>query len=161
MKLLGVMLVVSLVPAAVSGQDAESTWPVLAPPAGSTVYVRDSSGVETSGGLLRLNPDSVVLLVGGTERRFEAARVTRIQKRGDSLRNGALIGAVVGVAIGAFVAGIADCPGTRTGGGCPGNRAAAFVISTGTYAAIGTGIDALIRGRTTLYESPASPPLAP
>jgi hypothetical protein len=156
MKLLTLMIVASLAPGAVSAQEP-SAWPVLAPPAGSTVYVRDSGGVETSGGLLRLNPDSVVLLVGGTERRFEAARVTRIQKRGDSLRNGALIGAIVGVAIGAFVAGIADCPGTRAGDGCPGNRAAAFVISTGTYAAIGTGIDALIRGRTTLYEAPASP----
>src|SRR5688572_22240697 len=157
MKRLILVLVAALVPGAVSAQETQSTWPVLAPPAGSTVYVRDSSGVETSGGLLRLSPDSVVLLVGGTERRFEAARVTRIQKRGDSLRNGALIGAVVGVAIGAFVAGIADCPGARAGGGCPGNRAAAFLISTGTYAAIGTGIDALIPGRTTLYEAPAPP----
>ena len=103
------VLVVSLVPGAVSAQETESTWPVLAPPGGSTVYVRDSSGVETSGGLLRLSPDSLVLMVGGAERRFEAA------------------------------------------------RAAAFLISTGTYAAIGTGIDALIPGRTTLYEAPAPP----
>jgi hypothetical protein len=107
-----------------------------------------------------LNPDSIVILVDGAERRFEAARVTRIQRRGDSLRNGAIIGAVVGAAMGILTAGIADCPGDSPDGGCPGSRVALFVVSTGTYSAIGTGIDALIPGRTTLYEAPKARPTA-
>ena len=94
------------------------------------------------------------------ERQFENARVARIQKRGDSLRNGAIIGAVVGVAMGIITAGISDCPGDHPGGGCPGSRAALFLVSTGVYSAIGTGIDALIPGRTTLYEAPKAPPAA-
>ena len=124
------------------------------------MYVLDNTGTETSGKFLRLNPDSIVLLVEGAERQFETARVARIQKRGDSLRNGAIIGAVVGVALGILTAGIADCPGERTGDGCAGSRAALLLVSTGFYSAVGTGIDALIPGRTTLYEAPKAPSAA-
>ena len=154
------ILAATLVPSAVCAQETAQSWPGLAPSGFSTVYVLDDTGVETSGSLLRLNPDSLVLLVGSAERRFEAARVRRIQKRGDSLRNGALIGAIVGVAMGLVGAGISDCPGENPGGSCPGTRAALFLFSTGVYAAIGTGIDALVPGRTTLYEAPTVPPSA-
>ena len=134
------------------------SWPGLATAESSTVYVLDDTGAETSGTLLRLNPDWLVLRVGDTERRFDAARVRRIEKRGDSLRNGAVIGAIVGAAVGVLAAGISDCPGDDPGGSCPGFRAAGFLLSTGAYAAIGTGIDALVVGRTTLYEAPAASP---
>ena len=152
------LLIATLVPSALCAQDTAASWPGLASSGLSTVYVLDDTGVETSGKFLRLNPDALVLLVNGAERRFEAARVRRIQQRGDSLRNGALIGAIVGVAIGIVTAGISDCPGSNAGGSCPGSRATLFVVSTGVYAAIGTGIDALIPGRTTLYEAPPVPP---
>ena len=154
------VLVVGLVPGVANAQETAAKWPGLASSRLSTVYVLDDSGAETSGKLLRLNPDSLVVLVDGHERQFESARVTRIQKRGDSLRNGAIIGAVVGVAMGVVTAGISDCPGDHPGGGCPGSRAALFLVSTGVYSAIGTGIDALIPGRTTLYEAPKAPPTA-
>jgi len=154
------VVVVALVPGVANAQDTAARWPGLASSRLSTVYVLDDSGAETSGKLLRLNPDSLVLLVDGHERQFESARVARIQKRGDSLRNGAIIGAVVGVALGVVTAGISDCPGDHPGGGCPGSRAALFLVSTGVYSAIGTGIDALIPGRTTLYEAPKTPPAA-
>ena len=154
------ILIAALSPGVASAQDAASNWPGLVSSRLSTVYVLDYAGVETSGKLLRLNPDSIVLLVDGAERQFENARVKRIQKRGDSLRNGAIIGAVVGVAMGIITAGISDCPGDDPGGGCPGSRAALFLVSTGVYSAIGTGIDALIPGRTTLYEASKAPPTA-
>jgi hypothetical protein len=152
------ILTAMLAPIAVCAQETASTWPGLAPSGLPTVYVLDDTGVETPGKLLRLNPDSLVLLVDGAERRFEAAHVKRLQKRGDSLRNGALIGAIVGAALGVVVGGFADCPGDDPGGGCAGSRAALFLVSTGVYAAIGTGIDALIAGRTTLYEAPTVRP---
>ena len=158
MKRCTAILVVTFVPSAVCAQETPQSWPGLATSGWSTVYVLDDTGVETSGRLLRLNPDSLVLLVRDAELRFEAARVRRIQKRGDSLRNGALIGAVVGVGMGLIAAGISDCPGDDPGGSCSGFRAAALLGSTGVYAAIGTGIDALVVGRTTLYEVPTAPP---
>lgn len=145
-------------PAPCSRRERAQSWPGQATIELSTVYVLDDTGVEASGRLLRLDPDSLVLLVGDTERRFEAARVRRIEKRGDSLRNGAVIGAIVGAAIGVLGAGISDCPGNDPGGSCPGFRTAGFLISTGPYAAIGTGIDALVVGRTIWYEAPGAPP---
>jgi hypothetical protein len=154
------ILIAALSPGVASAQDAASNWPGLVSSRLSTVYVLDNAGTETSGKFLRLNPDSIVLLVDGAERRFETSRVTRIQKRGDSLRNGAIIGAVVGVAMGILTAGISDCPGDQPGGRCPGSRAALFLVSTGVYSAIGVGIDALIPGRTTLYEAPKAPSAA-
>jgi hypothetical protein len=154
------ILIAALSPAVASAQQTASNWPGLVSSRLSTVYVLDTTGAETSGKLLRLNPDSIVLLVGGAERQFETARVARVQKRGDSLRNGAIIGAVIGLALGVITAGIADCPGDRPSGGCPGSRAALFLVSTGFYSAVGTGIDALIPGRTTLYEAPKAPPAA-
>jgi hypothetical protein len=117
------------------------------------VYVTDRTGMETRGKLVGLDPDSLRLLVDGAERRFDVADVVRIEKR-DGLRNGAIIGAIVGVAMGSVAAGLSDCPGDYPGGACAGFRAAALTVSTGVYAAIGTGIDALVRGRSTLYAAP-------
>jgi hypothetical protein len=123
----------------------------------STVYVIDDTDQETVGQLLRIERDAVVILVGETERSFEAQRVQRIEKQGDSLKNGVVIGAIVGVVFGVLSAGMLDCPGENPSGSCPGTRVAAPVLSAGMYAALGAGIDALFSGRTTLYEATPRP----
>jgi hypothetical protein len=142
-------------PSMAVGQTAPAPWPGLSTSDLQTVYLLDRSGLETSGRLLALDPDSVMLLVGGSERRFDISDVTRIQKR-DSLKNGTLIGAAVGVIMGLVAAGISDCPGDDPGGTCGGLRAATFAASLGMYTALGAGVDALIRGRTTIYAAPAT-----
>jgi hypothetical protein len=116
-----------------------------------TVYVKDTSGVESAGPLLRINPDSLVLLVDGAERQLPLGDVARIQKR-DSLRNGTLIGLAIGTVMGIVSGGLSDCPGNNPGGSCAHFRAVMLVLSAGVYTGLGTGVDALIRGRTTLYE---------
>ena len=116
-----------------------------------TIYVKDTSGRETAGKLLHLNPDSLVLLVDGGERRVDLNDVTRIQKR-DSLRNGTLIGLTAGVVMGIIAGGLSDCPSGEPGGSCAGFRVVAVAVSGGVYAGLGAGIDALVRGRSTLYE---------
>ena len=133
-------------------EEPAHAWPALDVSELSTVYVLDDQGMETMGKLLRLDVDSIVLVDGGGEHRFEAARVRRIQRQGDSLRNGALTGALVGAGIGSITAGIMDCPAAAEN--CAGARVAGFLVSTAVYAAIGTAIDALIKGRTTLYKAP-------
>ena len=148
----------TLMPGVLFAQETAKSWPGLDPARLPTVFVLDDTGLETQGKLLRLDADALVILVGGVERRFEAGNVKRIEKR-DSIRNGAIIGAVVGTALGLISGGVADCPGDDPGGSCPGARAGLVLISTGVYAAIGTGIDALIHGRTTIYE--ASGPRSP
>jgi hypothetical protein len=139
-----------------SAQTVSDQWPGLSSSALQTVYVLDHAGAETSGKLLRLDPDAVVLLIDGSEQRFNMADVTRIQKR-DSLKNGTLIGAAIGVLMGLVAAGISDCPGDDPGGSCGGFRAATALISVGMYAGLGAGIDALVRGRTTIYAEPGQP----
>lgn len=112
-------------------------------------YVLDDRGVETQGRLLNLDGDAVVLLVDGSERRFKIGGVRRVSRRGDSLKNGAIIGAVVGGAVGALAGGLSDCSGND----CTSWRATAFIMSSLFYSAIGVGIDALVQGRTVLYEA--------
>jgi hypothetical protein len=148
------VMAVLMMPAVASAQAVDARWSGLERARESVVYVQDDSGVETAGRLLRVNPDLLVLQVAGSERQFEMNRVRRVQER-DSKRNGALIGAVFGATYGLIAVGIADCPGDDPSGPCPGVRATLYAFSVGTWAAIGTGIDALIRGRDTLYEAPA------
>jgi len=131
----------------------------------STVYVRDEAGVETAGKLLRLDSTSVVMLVDGREREFDLGHVWSVQKRGDSLKNGAIIGSVAGLGMGLLGGAIADCSNSSGHiGGCgAGTRIAFAVMSTALYGSVGVGIDALIQGRTTLYQRPmmSSASLAP
>lgn len=141
-------------PAATFAQSASAVWPGLERSALQTVYLRDQSGAETSGKLLRLSPEAVVLLVDGSERPFAMADVSRIQKRGDSLRNGALIGGALGLGIGILMGGIADCPGANASGPCPAFHAVLVPVAALTYAALGAGVDALVQGRTTIYAAP-------
>ena len=60
-------LVAVLAPGVVCAQGEAQGWPALDTAGLSTVYVRDDADVEVSGKLLRLNSDSIVLLVGGDE----------------------------------------------------------------------------------------------
>jgi hypothetical protein len=123
-----------------------------AAPGQKIIYVTDDTGTVTEGRLVRLGPDAIVLLSDGAERRLDLARVRQVDVRGDSVRNGAIIGAVIGGAGALVSVGLADCP--DGGSACPAARVIGAVLATGVWAAIGAGIDALIPGRTTLYVAP-------
>lgn len=147
------VLVLVLVPLRATAQTTAAAWPGLDPNGLETVFVRDSAGVETTGKLLAWTPDALLIWSNGAERRLDRADVTRVQKR-DSLKNGVVAGAVVGSVMGLMTAAISDCSSSRASG-CPGSRAALAVFSTVTYTGLGVGIDALIRGRTTIYDAEA------
>jgi hypothetical protein len=134
-----------------SSSDLPDQWNGLVPAALTTVFVRDTSGTDTTGKLLELSRDSLTILVGQHEQRFDLATVTGIQKR-DSLKNGTIAGAVVGVVMGVISSSLADCSGSGHST-CPGFRVAMVALSTGVYAGLGAGIDALIPGRTTIYSA--------
>lgn len=77
-------------------------------------------------------------------------RVRHIREGGDSLKNGALIGAAVGgVGMGALAAGMCS-----DGGDCTGVAPAALFYA-GIGALVGVGIDALIKNEDTVYIAPS------
>ena len=114
-----------------------------------TLYVTDRAGRETRGKLVRLTDASVTIAVDGADRTFEIANVSLIERRGDSLKNGAIAGLVVGMGIGVLSMGIADCPSGDSH--CTSARVAGFALSTAIYTAIGTAIDAAVTGRTRIW----------
>jgi hypothetical protein len=117
------------------------------------VYVLDGSGQEFSGRLLRVDGESLTIRTAAGDLPFALADLRTIDRRGDSLRNGAIIGAAFGALFGALGAASSDCGGL----GEPSRRCNAgeslgiVAVSIGLYAAMGTGIDALRHGRTRVY----------
>ncbi len=67
------------------------------------IYVADESGRETAGRLVTLTDTSLVIDTGAEHQRFEAADVTRIQRAGDSLKSGAIVGALIGGSFGGLI----------------------------------------------------------
>jgi hypothetical protein len=118
-----------------------------------TVYVEDRSGREVEGKLVSLTESALTIDIDGVGRTFAPAEVTKIDRRGDSLKNGALIGAAVGL----FTGLLGDCPRAGTNNdskGCPGARVGYVLGGSAIWAGIGAGIDALIPGRTRLWPAP-------
>ena len=155
MKRHALVLIAMLVPGALHAQEPVPAWKGLDRAALSTVFVLDDAGVETRGQLLRLDSDEIVVMVNGSERRFDTGRVARVSRRGDSLKNGTVAGLVFGI-VSAVVAVVT----IRCEDSCDrGLQAAALTVHTGVYTAIGTGIDAAIQGRTVLYQAPPPRPV--
>ena len=144
-----VALLAGVCPARAQQPTAAPTFADVQPGGLPTVFVTDRAGRETTGRLVRITDSAVTIAVAGGERTFTPDEVSWIDRKGDSLRNGTLIGLGVGIGFGFLAAGIADCPDARES--CPGTRALGFVMSAGVYSAIGAGIDAAITGRTRIW----------
>ncbi len=117
---------------------------------GDTVSVQPENGVEVTGRITTLSATQLVMAIGGSTTVFEGTQPLRVrQRRGDSLKNGALIGLGIGV-------GLAALAIAATGDELSSDDAGWLFLATGIYGAMGTGIgvgvDALIRGRPVIYE---------
>jgi hypothetical protein len=106
------------------------------------------SGDVVRGRMVELSRESLVLLTPDNRRvTMPIDSVLRIEGHGDSLKNGAAIGAGVMASLALLTcAGVGDA-----GGFCA--RAAVFQTAFG--ALMGAGIDALNGGRSTLYKKEA------
>jgi hypothetical protein len=115
---------------------------------GTTVWITDSTGREDETRIVDVAGDVVTTSTGEETRRIRKAEVTRVSaRRADSVWNGALIGAGAAVASGLFL-----CTLTEPWANCRDDVGPMFRIGA-LGAGIGIGIDALIRGRKTLYEA--------
>lgn len=131
-------VITAAVPAsAQSTQSAGSTdFSGVRPKGLPTVYVMDRQGQEIKGKIMSWSDSAIVLRIAdGATRTFKPGEAVRIDLRGDSLKNGALIGAGVGLGLGLLSGGFADCPGS--GESCAGTRVGLTVLGTALYAAIG------------------------
>ena len=105
---------------------------------GQMTYVTDSDGTQVSGRLTALSPS--MLSIDGHE--FRPVPGLKIQRRGDSLWNGAAWGLGVGLILG-MLSSSGECGVQWSSGRC--------IASGGMWgAAIGTGIDLAHVGRTTV-----------
>jgi glucokinase len=122
---------------------------VIALAPGATVWITDSGGVEQKMRIGNFSGGTVTATVGEGVRRFTTAEIRRVRaRRSDSLLNGALIGAGAGIGAGLYLCSLMEPWET-----CRDNVASMFpgaVLGAG----IGVGIDALVRGRKTVYEAP-------
>jgi hypothetical protein len=122
---------------------------------GDKITVVDVTGGETKGRIGKLSRDALIVVTSAGPRQLGEVDVATIsQRRGDSLKNGAIIGAVGGMAY--FVTLLAILQGTSDGGGVIIPTAiVGGVLFAGMGAAAGVGIDALISPRQVIYQQPA------
>lgn len=115
---------------------------------GRTVWITDANGREEETRIVGLF-DGIVTATGGVDiRRFRTTDIVRVRARhSDSVLNGALIGAGAAVASGLFL-----CTRTEPWENCRDDIGPMVKIGA-LGAGIGIAIDALIRGRRTIYEA--------
>lgn len=118
----------------------------LAP--GRTVWITDSAGREEETRIISHSGDIVTADAGDGIRRLRTTDVARVRVRhSDAVWNGALIGAGAAVASGLFL-----CRVTEPWENCRDDVGPMLRIGA-IGAGVGIGIDALIRGRRTIYEA--------
>jgi hypothetical protein len=147
------LVVALLLPAAAFAQGAPGKPAPAQRPAEEVIVTQSASGDELRGRLVELSPTTLAMLVNGQRVELPLESVLRIDARGDSVKNGAIIGAAV---MGGWCAIVC---GQALGGG--GQYGFAVVTNAGFGALIGAGIDALHKGRTTIYSKPAAVAVAP
>jgi hypothetical protein len=119
------------------------------------VWVTQSdSGDVVQGRMLKLSGDTLALLTPDNRRvELPLDRVLRIEVHGDSVKNGAAIGATIMGVLGAI-----GCVAVERASQC----VTGVVLNTALGGLIGAGIDAANGGRTTIYSKPAAAsPVAP
>lgn len=114
---------------------------------GDIVHVTETSGVEVSGRLASISSSS--LSIDG--HRFEPNDVMKIERRGDSLLNGVLIGMGAGAAQAWLNVALGECGSAVECRKWPSALAPVVV-----YGAIGAFIDWRHKGRTVVYDSRAA-----
>lgn len=113
---------------------------------GDTVRVTDREGIRHEGTVRTLPPDALVLDGPSGPRTFTPDSTARIQRRGDPVWTGALVGFVPGFAMGAqFVVGFSDHE----------EPPSTYLLAGGIFGLAGAGvgvlIDSLHRGMRDVY----------
>ncbi len=119
-------------------------------PPGMTVWITESAEPETRARVVGITGDVLTARVGDTVRRIPLPDIVRVRaRRADPVIDGALIGAGAAVASGLFL-----CSLTEPLANCRDDIGPMLRIGA-LGAGVGTCVDALIRGRKTIYQAGA------
>lgn len=121
-------------------------------PGEEVIVTQSTSGQEIRGHIVELSSTTLSMLVAGRRVEVPIEAVLRIDARNDSVKNGAAIGA-------ATMGGLAAL-GCFSALGSSGLCVSSVLLYTGLGALAGAGIDALHKGRTTIYSKPSPVSLA-
>jgi hypothetical protein len=115
--------------------------------ADAVIHVRTTNGVELTGRFVRASTQALVMTGrDGRETSLDAGQVLLVWRDGDSVRNGAIIGGLVGLAGG--ILGKSNCTD------CSAERAVGVALGVPIWAGIGALIDRQRTGRTLIYRAP-------
>jgi len=131
-------------PSLASGQAAGDRLPSDVTP-GSTVSVVEDDGRKIEGRVREISERGLVLSRQGTTEEIRLDRIVRIDKP-DGVKNGALVGLGVGLALGVFTVAM------QPEGSQPQWVFAGLLYNGVAFTLLGTGIDAMVDTRRTLYE---------
>lgn len=112
---------------------------------GDTIFLRDKSGADTTVIFESSTDTTLGVLVNGQHRDVAMSDVSSIARRGDSVWNGAIVGAALG-----SLYAIPGCSG-RYCDYTVGDHILAGMIGASFYGLVGAGIDAIRTGKTTVY----------
>lgn len=118
---------------------------------GKPVFLITQSGERVEGVTGQITPDAIIVSTPVGIRTVSFRELRRAEKR-DALWTGAVVGAGFGAALGIAVVANGECVGAPCGA-----EEAGFVIGSALYGAlIGWGFDALVKGKTTVFDSDMS-----
>ncbi|MCA1585587.1 MAG: hypothetical protein LC791_12755 [Acidobacteria bacterium] len=118
---------------------------------GHIVQVTDRNGKEMIATLGTADANELTLEFGRHVQRLAATEIAHIERRGDSVVDGAIKGALIGLILGTL---------TAQGAETPGDTWKVFLGSMGLYGSLGVLIDHGHDGWTSVYRSPPAPSIA-
>ena len=118
--------------------------------AGDVISVTDDGGRQTRGTVTSVGT-SLRVAVDGVDREFLPQQVREIRRRGDSLRNGLIIGLISGGAAGAVMGWGVGAIFEAEGSDPAEPFLALLAVGLGAGAGIGVGLDAAITSSTVVY----------
>jgi hypothetical protein len=147
-RLICALIVLAAVPATALAQPPDWTLKLQL---GKPVFLTTQSGERGEGATGQITPDAIVVSTPAGIRTVEYRELRRAQKR-DALWTGAAVGAGIGAAMGIAIVANGECRPQS----CNAEETG-FVFGSAIYGAlIGWGLDALVKGQTTLFETDAS-----
>ena len=155
-RLLSTVIALLVLPASALAQPPDWT---LRLQLGKPVFLTTQSGERVEGVTGQITPEAIVVSTPAGIREVRYRELRRAQKR-DALWTGAAIGAATGAALGIAVVANSDCGSSSQ---CAAEEGGVVMGGALYGALIGWGLDALVKGKTTVFEaeSPVKVTVAP